>query len=194
MKQIRPGLFETNSSTTHSLTITRGRVTPEVIEKFKKENGTHIVFGINSYDTIYDIIWHHLPSIDENTSFQVKADILYISMYVWNDGNNISEFLHNKNKLQKKLEELGFTVEFREDLKLLDKEYNWHQSDIDENIFEYLWHGDYIDEVIDYLFDDHVLFYMWCDESRGWPKEIDEAENRFYKYKDTEEQKNYTYR
>ena len=192
MIQKRPGLFETNSSTTHSLTITRGRVTPEVIEKFKKENGTHIVFGINSYDEIYNIIWH-LPGIDENTPFQIKADILYISMYVWNN-DDILEFLHNRNALQKKLEELGFTVEFREDPKLILNE-GFHKSDVDENIFDYLWNDNNTDEVIDYLFDDHVLFYMWNDECyEECPKEIDEAEERFYRYKDTEEQKYYNYR
>lgn len=37
MKQIRLGIFETNSSSTHSLTIARNTVTPETIEKFKKE-------------------------------------------------------------------------------------------------------------------------------------------------------------
>ena len=191
MIQTRPGLFETNSSTTHSLTITRGRVTPEVIEKFKKENGTHIVFGINSYEKIYNIIWN-LPGIDENTPFQIKADILYISLYVWNNG--ILEFLHNRNALQEKLEELGFTVEFREDPELILNE-GLHESDMSENIFDYLWYDNNTDNVIDYLFDDHVLFYMWCDECMPeCPKEIVEAKNRFCNYKKTEEQVNYCYR
>jgi hypothetical protein len=113
-------------------------------------------------------------------------------MYVWNNG--ILEFLHNRNALQEKLEELGFTVEFREDPELILNE-GLHESDMSKNIFDYLWHGDYIDEVIDYLFDDHVLFYMWCDECMPkCPKEIVEAKNRFCNYKKTEEQVNYCYR
>lgn len=193
MIQIRHRIFETNSSTTHSLTITTNSVTPEIIEQFKKEHGNHIVFGKNSYDTIYDII-HKDPGIDENTSFQVKADILYFSMYVWTEGTNVAEFLYNRKALTERLQEMGFTVEFREDPKVIE-EYDWHKYDVDENMFENLWHGNYIDEVIDFLFNDHVLYYAWCDEGcMECPKAILEAEDRFESYKEIEEQKTYSYR
>ena len=193
MIQIRHDIFETNSSTTHSLTITTNSVTPEIIEQFKKEHGTHIVFGKNSYDTINEIMYKD-PAIDENTSFQIKADILYFSMYVWTESGNVAEFLYNKNLLTKKLEEMGFTVEFREDPKVI-KEYDWHKYDVSENMFENLWRGDYIDEVIDFLFNNHVLYYAWCDECCAeCPKSIIEAEDRFIKYHETEEQKTYSYR
>lgn len=193
MRQIRKSLFETNSSTTHSLTITINRVTPEVIEQFKKEHGTHIVFGKNTYDHIADILYKD-PAIDENTPFQIKADILYFSMYVWTECENIAEFLYHKNMLQAKLEEMGFTVEFKEDPEVI-KKHNWYAYDVDENMFDYLWHDDNIDEVIAYLFDNHVLYYTYCDECSQYPpKSIEDAETRFWKYKETEEQKTYSYR
>ena len=192
MRQIRYGLFETNSSTTHSLTIARGVVTPEIIEEFKKKNGTHIIFGVNSYDDIYKLLWKNIV-IDENTDFQIKADILYFSMYVWVDGNgNIAEFLHDRKVLEEKLNELGFTVEFREDPKVIE-EYDWHMYDLSYNPFECMFRD--INEVIDYLFYNHVLYYRWCDEcSAREPEEITEAEIRFEEYKKTEETHNYSYR
>lgn len=193
MIQTRHRIFETNSSTTHSLTITINSVTPEVIEQFKKEHGTHIVFGKNSYDTIYDIVYKD-PAIDENTSFQIKADILYFSMYVWTEGTNVAEFLYNKKALTDRLQEMGFTVEFREDPQVIEN-YDWHKYDIDENLFENLWRGDYIEEVIDFLFNPHTLYFRWCDECCAeCPKAIIEAEDRFIEYHKTEEQKTYSYR
>ena len=193
MIQTRHRIFETNSSTTHSLTITTNSVTPEIIEQFKKEHGTHIVFGKNSYDTIHDIMYKD-PAIDENTPFQIKADILYFSMYVWTECGNIAEFLYNKKALTDRLQEMGFTVEFREDPKVIE-EYDWHKYDVSENMFENLWRGDYIDEVIDFLFNNHVLYYAWCDEGcMECPKSIIEAEDRFIEYHKTEEQKTYSYR
>ena len=190
MKQIRPRIFETNSSTTHSLTIARNKVTPEIIDEFKKEHGTHIVFGLNPYEEIEKILHKNLR-VDENTTFQIRADILYFSMYVWDENRRVAEFLYHKSLLTEKLTELGFTVEFREDPEVL-KEYDWHDHDIGENLFECLWHGDYIEEVIDYLFSNHVLYYTWCTECRSEvPEDIREAEDRFQEYSKTEELKNY---
>ena len=169
MKQIRPGIFETNSSTTHSLTIARNKVTPEVIEEFKKEHGTHIIFGLYPYEKIENVLCED-PSIDENTPFQVKADIL------------------------DKLSELGFTVEFREDPKLFENyEYQYHRDDVSENLFENMWYD--INEVIDFLFGNHVLYYTWCDECMPkCPEEIDQALDRFMEYEKTEEHQRYMYR
>lgn len=193
MIQIRHSIFETNSSTTHSLTITIGKVDNKVIKDFKKKYGNYIIFGLNDYDTIYDIM-HKDPVIDETTPFQVKADILYFSMYVWTECGNIAEFIHNKNLLTKRLIEMGFKVEFREDPKVIE-EYDWHKYDVSENMFENLWGDTDIEEVISFLFDDHVLYYTWCDECmKECPQAIVEAEERFLKYKETETQKNYIYR
>lgn len=78
MKQIRTRIFETNSSTTHSLTIARNKVTPEVIEEFKKEHGTHIIFGLNPYKKIQKKILWKDPSIDEHSiSDQSRCLILF---------------------------------------------------------------------------------------------------------------------
>lgn len=194
MKQIRPWIFETNSSTTHSLTIARNKVIPEVIEEFKKEHGTHIIFGLYPYEKIKNVLWQD-PSIDENTPFQIKADILYLSMYLWNSGySEIAEFLIDKKKLEDKLGEFGFTVEFREDPKLFENnEYRYHGYDMGENLFKNMWHD--INEVIDFLFGDHVLYYTWCDECMPeCPEEIDQALDRFMEYEKTEEHQRYMYR
>ena len=194
MIERRQRIFETNSSTTHSLTIARNTVTSETIEKFKKENGTHIIFGLNPYEKIEKVLYED-PTIDENTPFQIKADILYLSMYLWNDCNTqVAEFIVDRKKLQNKLEELGFTVEFREDPKLFENyEYQYHRDDVDENLFENMWHD--INEVIDFLFGDHVLYYTWCDECMSkCPEEIDQALDRFMEYEKTEEHQRYMYR
>ena len=189
MIQKRHNIFETNSSTTHSLTIARNALTPEIIEQFKKEHGTHIIFGVNSYEDIRDL-WSKDPIIDESTDFQIKADILYFAMYVWGNYENPVEFLYERNKLKAALENLGFTVEFNEDQKILE-EYSWHHYDIYVNLFENMFPD--INEAIDYLFYDHVLYYEWCDECMSeCPEAIDEAEDRFANY--NEEFKHYTYR
>ena len=192
MKQIRYRIFETNSSTTHSLTIARNTVTSETIEKFKKENGTHIIFGLNPYEKIEKVLYED-PTIDENTPFQIKADILYFSMYLWNDCE-VAEFLVNKKELQDKLIDLGFTVEFREDPKLFeDYEYKYHRDDVSENLFENMWYN--TNEIIDFLFGSHVLYYTWCDECMSkCPEEINKALDRFEEYEKTEKLKNYMYR
>lgn len=194
MIQKRHNIFETNSSTTHSLTITTTNMTPEFIESFKKEYGDHIVFGKNSYEEVRNMM-HAEPAIDETTVFQIKADILYFSMYVWNEGGGcVAKFLYHKKLLTEKLEEMGFTVEFREDIKVIQN-YEWYQYDIDVNLFEELWHDPNVDEVIDFLFNPHTLYWTWCDECMSeCPEYIVEAENRFYEYEETEEQKNYSYR
>lgn len=178
MLRLRNNIFETNSSTTHSLTIARNKVTPEVIEKFKKENGTHIIFGLNKYEDIEKVLWDD-PSIDENTPFQIKADILYFSMYVWTDCYSIRQYILDKKLLTSKLEELGFTVEFREEDDIL-KDYS-NTYDLDDNEFVNMYHN--IDEVIDYLFGNHVLYYSWCDEEgMEFPESIEEALHRFAEY------------
>lgn len=162
MKQIRTGIFETNSSTTHCLVVSRDRITKENIEEFKKKNGTHIIFGKKSYSKIEDILYKD-PTIDENTNFQTKADLLYFSMYVWTDCTDVLTFLYRRKMLTEKLNELGFTVEYKEDPKLLDeKGFNNCKYDVSENMWDEMWSD--INEVIDYLFDDHVLYYSWCDE------------------------------
>ena len=194
MLRLRSNIFETNSSTTHSLTIARNKVTPEVIEEFKKEHGTHIIFGLYPYEKIEKVLWENL-SIDENTPFQVKADILYLSMYLWSSGySQVAEYMIDKKKLQDKLSELGFTVEFREDPKLFENyEYQYHRDDVDENLFENMWHD--INEVIDFLFGDHVLYYTWCDECMSkCPEKINQALDRFMEYGKTEEHQTYMYR
>lgn len=183
MKQIRTGIFETNSSTTHCLVVSRDRITKENIEEFKKKNGTHLIFGKMPYSEVENVIWKD-PIIDENTDFQTKADLLYFSMYVWTDcTDDVLTFLYRRKSLTEKLNELGFTVEYKEDPELFkDRGYNNNKYDAgDENMWDEMWSD--IDEVIDYLFNDHVLYYYWCDEGGcECPKEIDEALDRFSTY------------
>lgn len=186
MIQFRKGIFETNSSTTHCLVVSRNRVTEDVIEKFKQEHGTHIVFGKMPYSKIEDILWKD-PTIDEDTSFQVKADLLYFSMYVWTEDTDVLSFLFHRKQLTEKLNELGFTVEFKEDSELLNEDKYYRRYDVSENMWEEMWSD--INEVIDYLFTDHVLYYTWCDECCAeCPKAIDEAINRYSNYEKSGEE------
>ena len=186
MIQFRKGIFETNSSTTHCLVVSRNRVTEDAIEKFKQEHGTHIVFGEMPYSKVEKILLKD-PTIDENTSFQVKADFLYFSMYVWTENTDVLSFLFHRKQLTEKLNELGFTVEFREDSELLNEDRFYRTYDVSENMWEEMWSD--INEVIDYLFTDHVLYYTWCDECCAeCPKDIDEAITRYSKYENDGEQ------
>lgn len=184
MIQIRHKIFETNSSSTHCLVIAKDPNLTETITKHKEKFGNKIVFGLNSYeDTVkktYNVI------IDESTDFQTKADMLYFSMYVWNDFENVCEFLDTRNRLANKLKEYGFEVEFREDPALLENEnYRYKKYEMEDSQFENMLCDNTMTEVLNYLFNDHVLCYEWCDEGCAeCPEEITEAINRFAKYED----------
>lgn len=181
MIQIRKNIFETNSSTTHCLVIGKTPDIKEKIEEFKKEHGTHIVFGKMLYKDVYDNVLWKDPSMNEDTPFQVKADMLYFSMYVWTDGTDVLSFLYRRQKLTEKLNELGFTVEYREDPELLNEDNNYRTYDIDENMWDYMWND--MDEIVNYLFGKYVLYYSWCDEGcMECPHSIDEAIHRFSQY------------
>ena len=184
MIQVRNSIFETNSSSTHCLVISKPRELyedyfKEYIKFFQEKMGKKIVFGKNPYSVIQEYL-HKDPSIDENTDFQIKADMLYFSMYVWTECGTVGEFLVHKKQLVDKLTELGFEVEFREDPKVLD-EIDYHKYDVDENMWDEMWSN--IDEVMYYLFNDHVLYYTWCDECcEECPKDIEDAIYRFEQY------------
>lgn len=106
-------------------------------------------------------------------------------MYVWTEGYTIRDYLLDKKLLTSKLEKLGFTVEFREEENIL-KDYS-HIYDLEYNEFVNMWSD--IDEVIDYLFGNHVLYYSWCDEGgMECPKSIEEALHRFAEYEKSGEE------
>ena len=186
MIQVRKNIFETNSSTTHCLVIGKTPTLQEKIEEYKKANGNKIVFGKTSYEDIQkNYLWKD-PSINENTPFQVRADMLYFSMYIWTDCSTVADFLEHRQQLTEKLNELGFEVEYHEDPEVL-KNAPYAKYDVEENMFEEMWHD--INEVIYYLFNDHVLYYSWCDECcQECPKSIEEAIERFGKYEDNGEE------
>lgn len=185
MIQVRKNIFETNSSTTHCLVIGKTQTLQKKIEEFKKTNGNKIVFGKNPYDEVRERMYND-PTIDENTSFQDKADILYFSMYVWTDCSTVADFLEHRQQLTDKLNELGFEVEYHEDPEVL-KNSGYSRYDVENNMFEEMWHD--VNEVIYYLFNDHVLYYSWCDECcQECPESIEEAIERFGKYEDNNEE------
>jgi len=187
MIQIRHKIFETNSSTTHCLVIMKTPKINELIAKHKARYGNKIVFGVNKYDDIKPILYKNVI-IDESTDFQTKADVLYLSMYLWTEGSVI-DFLEKRRDLTEALTKLGFDVEYREDLQL---QYENAKYDLENNMFENM----NADEAINFLFN-HSLYYEWNDECCSEiPSSVDNAICRFTEFKNklNEEEVIYSYR
>lgn len=95
MKQIRRNVFETNSSSTHSICISKAPVTP----------GEYISFNIGEYG------W-------ENSCVDI-ADYLYTAILCMNDSEELLETLKDM------LDRNSIIYEFEEPKYFVDEEYKW---------------------------------------------------------------------
>ncbi len=164
MKQVRPGIFETNSSTTHSISIPK-TVTLD-FENIKKTIGTNIVFGSRSWDEIRSSQKHSFLIVCGSTPFQDRADMLYISLLTL----SARDYILYKRKITNLLDSLGFTTEFNEDL-ITFNDFCDAEDDL-EIVVDRVIGGD---RILEFLFAPDLALWSWCDECcPDFPKEIEE--------------------
>ena len=124
--QIRRGVFETNSSSVHTLSISKDK---DIISKVNK-NISEIVFG-------QDTINAHCDSI-------VQGKISEIFEYMISD-NDLSKFINSKNKIERCLNSVGISCKF--DLNE-NTDYNCYCEN--RYVFDDLFNED--DETFTFLF------------------------------------------
>lgn len=137
-RQIRRSVFETNSSSTHSICITKDDV-------YNKPNSVNFTFG--------EFGWER----DEHCDINTKASYLFTGIYGYFEQEE-AEFL--KNNIKEYLESEGVACNFIGEIKY-EKEY--FSADIDG----YIDHGDDLrDFVKDVCNNKNKLFrFLFSDES-----------------------------
>lgn len=171
-RQIRKGVFETNSSTQHAICIKRVE-DPEKIIALLKEQGD--VFTVPSNDSVswYDNLTRKSVIDLSGFNFIEKLDILVASSLANYERDG---FLGSLSMIQEALAESGvkLIVDFEKLLKLHDN-YYW-----DDGLYGSV--NDMIgrSNIFDFLFSDDCVHTSWCDECCGEPDDnIKAAWKRF---------------
>ena len=134
-RKIRRGTFETNSSSTHAICITKSDM--KNCDLPKHVTFTHGEFGWE--DDEYSGVWK-------------KASYLYQAIYDRNEGDNLKEYL---DKITKLLSEKGITCDFESDSnKEWGNGYIDHSEDAGEFISYVLKNSD---NLVKYLFGDSFI-------------------------------------
>lgn len=161
--QIRQGVFETNSSTQHTLCIVRCDdkhiQSPEFRASLPKKIIAPDITNITKYeDFAYDI-----PHID-NLTLEEKVNILVISLLGW---FNVGEFIDGILILQDTLKKFG--VELEINFRALQKIFNeyWWQCGIYKLINDQFT----FENVKDFLFSTDAGYASYCDECCSEPDE-----------------------
>lgn len=154
--QIRQGVFETNSSTQHTLCIVKCDdkhiQSPEFRASLPKKIITPDITNLKKYeDFAYDI-----PHID-NLTLEEKVNILVISLLGW---FNVGEFIDGILILQDTLKKFG--VELEINFRALQKIFNeyWWQCGIYKLINDQFT----FENVKDFLFSTNAGYASYCDE------------------------------
>ena len=180
MKNIRLGIFETNSSSTHDLSI-----------KFKKQSGesleisedTCIIYGVNQFDDLYPVVYGE----------RQKLNYLFTWMYIRDDGVQLDEYWNNYSKSDDKtsvdimwpfdsnnlinLETNGHDWQYKNLLSAIQRKYpevkricfkEAKNSYFDHQTAPYEDEGflidlDDVDIIYNYLFNDHLIIEIGHD-------------------------------
>lgn len=154
-RQIRNSVFETNSSSTHSIAISKK---PAVI-------GSYISFNIGEFG------WEN-DCVD-------TADYLYTAILEQNEADELLEQLKeilDNHSIEYKFEEPNYTTSSDGNYKWLDYGYIDHSSETRELIFALL---DNEDLLMRYLFGDSAV-YTGNDNQDDNPSGCNIAEARYY--------------
>ena len=149
MKQIRKGVFETNSSSVHSLQISREGLEPSNLE-INKDGNIEVEFGAfdkdeRIYNTQYEKLQYLLSFIAYNRGFYYNPSDLD-DLYECYDFNNVCEAICDYTGAK------GIVIVGDKDA------YIDHQS-MDDCVIDY-W---YQDNVINFIFNKYVALRTECD-------------------------------
>lgn len=179
MKTSRQGVFETNSSTMHSLTIAFGSEK----EDLKKIIGSDTLkFGTRNPEEIdkanRNTKKNWAIEIDKTYSWQDRADLLFWKLITTTD--QTTRFLIIQDKIRKTFEKRGIKVEFLigPNIDYISKECCYPESD---SVYDKLldWTDpDFELQVINFIFSPYIIEYSYEDDCISH-KEIEKLEKEF---------------
>ena len=167
--QIRQGVFETNSSSTHAISICEYHSNVELPEVIKFESNQEFGWEFENYTDVYS-----------------KANYLWLAIcYMYDTPKDEDKFLEAKATLTQYLERIGVRAEFE---KIDYKESPWNPEKRYLEMEGYIDHPEDLYEMVDalledpellygYLFNDHSMVSTGNDND---DRSIDYAENAIF--------------
>lgn len=166
-RQIRQSVFETNSSTQHSLCIKKNSNLKNVIDSIKAENNVITVPSIDDKSWYETIAYKDVVEISK-LSFIEKMNVLVASTLANYDRDG---FLESLSMIQKTLSDIGLeiVIDFGK-FSNLNSNYYWSDG-LYESINDML----NSETLLDFLFSEDCVHTSFCDECCGEPTEEIEA-------------------
>lgn len=183
MKQIRKGTFETNSSSTHSLTIKKLNEFPNI----KDIVGDTIVVGLIDPNDIQDKINSYIKkfttAINSDVHWQERLDYFWWCVHNTCEYDcSVSKHIMLRSFISKVFEKYGVSVKFDDNYEKYEYGYAYVRFAAFEEIVSELEKDDYEtfeNMFLSYLFGD-IYGYNFCDEGvcgelyDEYTKDIDE--------------------
>lgn len=166
MKQTRTSVFETNSSTMHSLTFAYGMEK----EDLKKIIGSDTLkFGVRNPDEIDKANEKNTKNwaidIDKTVSWQDRADLLFWKLLAHSCSAGF--FIVIQHKIKEVFEKRGIKVEFlvEPNLKYIidNYEYSRDGDSICDELFSYN-SPEFEEQIINFIFSPYILEYCYEDD------------------------------
>lgn len=182
-RSVRQGVFETNSSTQHSLTFTYEATNLDL----KSIIGSNVLrFGVRKAKKIREEWLENRENdwfldIDSTHSWQDRADILFDKLIT----NHLSapKFLIMLEKIKEVFDKRGIKVEFliKENLDTIEEaaeedDYYWEEDEIYSDLLNY-YSPKLESMLINFIFSPHILEYSFCDENLSFEQQ-DAIEDR----------------
>ena len=162
MIQIRQGVFETNSNSTHAISICEFRpntALPEVV----------------LFETNQDFGWE----FEDYTDVYSKANYLWLAIcYKYNNLGQEDELIRAKSTLTQYLERIGVKAEF-EDRRYVESE--WY-DDMYINMRGYIDHPEDLYELVDAVLESPELLYGYLFNSESMVSTGNDSDEREVNY------------
>ena len=178
MKASRQGVFETNSSTMHSLTIAFGSEK----EDLKKIIGSDTLrLGVRNPEEIdkanENTRKNWAIDIDKTYSWQDRADLLFWKLITTTD--RTTQFLIIQDKIRKIFEKRGIKVEFliEPNIDYISKECYPENDSVYDKLLDWT-DPDFELQVINFIFSPYIIEYSYEDDCISY-KEIEKLEKEF---------------
>ena len=165
--QARRNVFETNSSTQHTLCIKKADGFEGFVSSLKEQGGVFTIPSNGSKSWYEEFTYKSIVDIS-GFSFKEKLDILVVSTLA---NYELDGFLESISMIQNSLSELGIKVivDFGKLVELHDN-YYW-----DDGLYGSISNMIGKDNILDFLFSNDCAYTKWCDECCGEPGEDIEA-------------------
>ena len=161
--QIRQGVFETNSSSTHAISICEYHSNVELPEVVKFESNQDFGWEFENYTDVYS-----------------KANYLWLAIcYKYNTPEDEDKLLEAKATLSQYLERIGVIAEF-EELEYTESSWNPERRYLDMR--GYIDHSGDLYEMVDALLEDPELLYGYLFNSESMVSTGNDNDDRGIEY------------